>query len=356
MTHDWLTSESTISHRHKALGLLGSGTATCLTPLVTKCQMVLDQMAKDPTSRQGPKTIQEGILFDTGISLTRDYINHEMHVQDPDGFTICEPSAHKKVFRVPLVSLGPHHEWSADGHDKLTKLGFPIWGIRDKWSGKWLGLWVVPNNRLKVTIGYLYLLLVKKLGGMPMQSTTDCGSETTLMYALASALREYFSPNLDLDELPAHVFVKSLHNITIERGWLRLCLQWGDNVKVFWEAGSEIYNPTNQHHYELAQWLWPTLIQQELDELKDRMNCHTTRYDRNKKIPSGVSPDVAVSLCTEYAGENCLQPVNVDVVQQLMDDIGDDVLRFVPAEYADRAQEVFASLGVFNKMIPHLST
>jgi len=97
--------------------------------------------------------------------LSRDYINHEMHVQDPDGFTICEPSAHKKVFRVPLVSLGPHHEWSADGHDKLTKLGFPIWGIRDKWSGKWLGLWVVPNNRLKVTIGYLYLLLVKKLGG-----------------------------------------------------------------------------------------------------------------------------------------------------------------------------------------------
>lgn len=80
--------------------------------------------------------------------------------------------------------------------------------------------------------------------------------------------------------------------------------------------------------------------------MKDRMNCHTTRYDRNKKIPSGVSPDVAVSLCTEYAGENCLQPVNVDVVQQLMDDIGDDVLRFVPAEYADRAQEVFASLGV----------
>lgn len=88
-----------------------------------------------------------------------------MHVQDPDGFAIREPSASKKVFRVPLVSLGPHHEWSADGHDKLSKLSFLIWGICDKWSGKWLGLWVVPNNRLKVAIGYLYLSLVKKLGG-----------------------------------------------------------------------------------------------------------------------------------------------------------------------------------------------
>ena len=61
-------------------------------------------------------------------------------------------------------------------------------------------------------------------------------------------IREYFSPNLDIDELPAHVFLKSLHNITIERGWLRLRLQWGDNVKVFWAAGSEVYNPTNRHH------------------------------------------------------------------------------------------------------------
>jgi hypothetical protein len=88
-----------------------------------------------------------------------------MRAHDPDGFATRDPLAGRKVFRVPLVSLGPHHEWSADGHDKLSNLGFPIWGIRDKWSGKWLGLWVVPNNRLKAAIGYLYLSLVKKLGG-----------------------------------------------------------------------------------------------------------------------------------------------------------------------------------------------
>ena len=97
------------------------------------------------------------------------------------------------------------------------------------------------------------------------------------------------------------------------------------------------------------------------------MNCHATRYDRNKKLPSGVSPDVAIALCTEYGGEDCLQPVDINVVQQLMDDIGDDAIRFVPAEYANRAQNVFATLGVaklslenvwqvFTRMIPHLST
>jgi len=88
-----------------------------------------------------------------------------MRLQDEVGFELHEPHA-KKVQRVALVALGPHHEWSGDGHDKLATIGFPVWGMRDKWSGKWLGIWVVPNNRLKVTIAYLYLLLVHEFGGM----------------------------------------------------------------------------------------------------------------------------------------------------------------------------------------------
>lgn len=119
---------------------------------------------------------------------------------------------------------------------------------------------------------------------------------------------------------------------------------------------------------ELVQWLWPTLIQQELDEFKDRLNCHTTRFDSSKKIPSGVSPDVAFSLCTEYGGENCLQPVDVAVVRNLMEKIGgEELIRFVSIDYAAHAQAVFNTLGVskltfdniwevFSTMIPHLST
>lgn len=89
----------------------------------------------------------------------------EMWMQHPDGFVIHEPTSGKKIHRTPLVAIGPHHEWSADGHDKLLKPGFPIWGAHNKWSAKWLGLWVVPNNRLKVAIAYLYLSLIKRLGG-----------------------------------------------------------------------------------------------------------------------------------------------------------------------------------------------
>jgi hypothetical protein len=62
------------------------------------------------------------------------------------------------------------------------------------------------------------------------------------------SFREVFAPHLGLDELPAHRFLKSVHNITIERGWLRLRLQWGDNVRIFWDAGAGIYNASNPNH------------------------------------------------------------------------------------------------------------
>jgi hypothetical protein len=87
-----------------------------------------------------------------------------MRLHHPEGFALREPNA-KKVKHGVLTSLGPHHEWSADGHDKLMQIGFPVYGIRDKWSGKWLGLWVLPNNWYQASIAYLYLSLVAELGG-----------------------------------------------------------------------------------------------------------------------------------------------------------------------------------------------
>ena len=93
-----------------------------------------------------------------------DWSSEAMHELDPEAFTGHAPTA-KKIHHVPMVALGIHHRWSADGHDKLNKIGFPVWAIRDMWSGKWLGIWVVPDNRLKVVITYLYLSLIEEYSG-----------------------------------------------------------------------------------------------------------------------------------------------------------------------------------------------
>ncbi len=66
------------------------------------------------------------MLCSDALSLLeyRDWITNEMRVQDKDAFEAREPHS-RRVQRTPLVSLGIHHEWSGDGHDKLAAIGFP---------------------------------------------------------------------------------------------------------------------------------------------------------------------------------------------------------------------------------------
>ncbi|KAG1787291.1 uncharacterized protein HD556DRAFT_1247053, partial [Suillus plorans] len=126
----------------------------------------------------------------------------------------------------------------------------------------------------------------------------------------------------------------------------RVQVQWGDNVKIFWEAGEEIYNDMDPCQYDLVQWLWPWLIQQELDKLKHRLNTHTVQYNHDKLLLSGVSPNIAMSLHEDYGTKNCLQPVDRDVVKNLMEEIGgEDLVRFIGSEYSVAAQSIFNDLG-----------
>ncbi len=52
------------------------------------------------------------------------------------------------------------------------------------------------------------------------------------------------------DEIPAHRYVRSVHNIAIERSWLRLRLDFGDNMVQSFEKGEHmgIYKPADPDH------------------------------------------------------------------------------------------------------------
>lgn len=125
---------------------------------------MIDQMDKDPSRRQGVRTIQAKIAFDAKQHLPRDFISDVMHTHDNKGFTFHDPSS-KKIFQVAKVPIGIHERWAGDGHEKLYKIGFPIWAVVDDTTGKWIGVWVIPSNRMGYIIGYLFLCLVELFGG-----------------------------------------------------------------------------------------------------------------------------------------------------------------------------------------------
>jgi hypothetical protein len=66
-----ISSSATVARRFRDLGLKCAGAATKELPTEQRRQLVLDQMAKDPTRRQGPSMVKEAIAFNTGIHITR---------------------------------------------------------------------------------------------------------------------------------------------------------------------------------------------------------------------------------------------------------------------------------------------
>lgn len=176
-------------------------------PKLDATQLVLQQMDHDPSQHRGVANICHRIAMTDGVILTKTFVRDIMQLYDEDGFALWNPGS-KKVHCVAKVPLGIHERWSGDGHDKLYKIGFPIWAIVDDGTTTWLDAWVVPSNRMGYIIGYLFLCLVEKYGGkcnikyvvfityiltlligIPTQFTTDCGSETTQLYGLVNALR-----------------------------------------------------------------------------------------------------------------------------------------------------------------------
>ena len=108
----------------------------------------------------------------THLVTTRRLVRDIMHEHAPDGFDIRFPGKKVALIRRPLTAIGPFHEVSSDGHEKLGcqalamgEIGLPIYAYKDKWSDALLKISVVPNCRSAGAIGHLYLDLIEQIGG-----------------------------------------------------------------------------------------------------------------------------------------------------------------------------------------------
>lgn len=347
--HGIYISDRTVARRWREMGLVGSSKVNERRLLPGKVvQLVAEEMALDPAGRIGQNTMKKQIALRSGIHLTRQTVKDVQKLLDPEAAAARNPTAHQ-IRRVPLTSDGPNDVWCCDGHDKLTKYGFAIWGMRDKFSRKWLGLWVIPNNRIALVVAYLWLTVVRKSGGIPKQTSSDCGTENTVIYGFANALSAAFIPEDEIDK-PAHIFLRSVHHIPIERGWLDLRNDFGHNFPFFWEAGRPIYDETNPTHKELAMWLWPPILQKELDRFCDLANNRRVRKQNDKVLPSGVTPNTAYRFPDRFGGENCLQPVDINIVDEILRDLAPNVVIMtdwgVSPELAARAEQALAELHI----------
>ncbi|KAK7012499.1 hypothetical protein R3P38DRAFT_2550327 [Favolaschia claudopus] len=123
-------------------------------------QAILDEVEQDVTQNNGPRFVKDK-LKDKGIMVSRDAVHTTMLEHFPEGFNQRYPGRKKST---SLSAIGPYHEVSSDGHEKLAAgalkmggLGLPIYAYKDKWTAYLLKMNVVPNCRTVGAIGHLFL-------------------------------------------------------------------------------------------------------------------------------------------------------------------------------------------------------
>ncbi|KAJ7687071.1 hypothetical protein B0H14DRAFT_3101474 [Mycena olivaceomarginata] len=292
-------------------------------PREMAAQAIADEVDKDTAQQNGPNYVKSK-LKDKLIMVPRHTVRSVMHEWFPEGPEIRFPGHNKtKILRRPLSALGPFHEVSSDGHEKLgtqaLKMGdisLPIYGWKDKWTAYLLKLNVVPESRTNAVIGHLFLDFVEEIGGILLQATTNKGSETGWLYALQTALREVFAPNIDPDVYPSHAFVKSVHNTIIEAFWRWLHEKLGFNLKDHILRGQvdHIFIPMFPSiDRSLFNWIFPPLVQAELDD------------QQMKNMPSGHVPADVLEHPEFYGGINCRIEVPQDTVHLLREALSEEV-------------------------------
>ena len=109
------------------------------------------------------------------FALNRNSICKIMHDPDPQGIGFDQryPGVKKKnLMRGSLSAIGPFHEISADGHEKLSaqalqmgEIGLPIYGYKDKWADNIIKLSLIPDCQMAGALGHLFLNFVEEIGG-----------------------------------------------------------------------------------------------------------------------------------------------------------------------------------------------
>ncbi|KAG7530696.1 hypothetical protein FFLO_04866 [Filobasidium floriforme] len=277
----------------------------------------------DPQNTDSPARIAAA-LGSRGIHIARDMVRAVMKTHFPEGFDQRSRSATNKTSHNAVIqSYGPNDQLSIDGHDKLSSIGFPIYGMRDKFSRKWITLVAVPNNRTNVITSYLYLKTIRDMGGIPLQVTSDHGNEVMDIFGYQSALRETavapladLIAKLDIGVAPEpHRFLSSTRNITVERGWKPLVTKFNRKILVSTTnaIASGDYIVDNRSHRVIYLFLMAPLVLEELEMYKKAANCQVIRRQKGISLPSGMSANTAYTS----EGQDCLLRLSPDSLDQV---------------------------------------
>ena len=296
----------TLKNRYKSLGLRRRGVDFDETEIRTRIQQELD----GPGCLSGYRSVWHTLRRE-GYAIPRHSVETLLREMDPDG---CEMRRRHRLQRRTYVNPGPNFCWHTDGYDKLKPYGFPIHACIDGFSRKILWLKVTRTNNDPVIVARTYLEVVRENGGCPRKVRTDCGTENGVL----AAAQCYF-----MDDIESHIYGTSPHNQRMEAWWSfyrRSRATWWINFfKDLMEQS--VFTPGNDLQMECLWFCFSSLIQRDLDTVKDHWNTHLIRRSRHETV-SG-RPDELFYLPELHSAQDFKHPVSEEQCHYVLENYVD---------------------------------
>ena len=250
-----------------------------------------------------------------GLVVKQKTVLEFLREVDPAG---VERRCRYRLARREYYAPGPNWIYHVDGHDKLKRYGFAVYGGMDGFSRKIVWLYIATTNNNPEVIAYYYLKSIEKFGFTATLIRADNGTEACIMEDCHKFLRYKHSD--DFAGINSFLRGKSTHNQRIESYWRQFREKVGDfYINLFRSMEHENnLDVKSKLHIECLRFCFGELIQQEILWAKKEWNEHRVRnmISRNKK---GGIPNERFHWPEKFGAEDYKIPVNQEHVKYLLE-------------------------------------
>ncbi|RPB03860.1 hypothetical protein L873DRAFT_1786820 [Choiromyces venosus 120613-1] len=199
----------------------------------------------------------------SGIFVSQKQVQEAMKVVDPEGVASRAEAFGTQRKRKEFTVKGLNRVLSIDGHDKLSRFGFEIYGAIDAYSRYIAWCYVEISNRTAVLI------------------QSDKGTEMVLLAASHVTLRCANHPSLKFSEI--YCFGKSIKNQHIEAWWNLLTEGQTQEWKVYFaELENEGLFVGSDLDKSCLQFIYMEIIRSHIHRFIEIHNNHLIWHQRKR--------------------------------------------------------------------------
>ncbi|KAF7798226.1 hypothetical protein EIP86_009443 [Pleurotus ostreatoroseus] len=198
----------------------------------------------------------------------------------------------KGFVRKRFYAAGVNHIWAFDQHDKWKRFGLFFHLGTEPYSSYllWIRVWWTNSNPRFVMS--LYSNTIREVGGIPLLTQSDLGSENFGIANAQTSIRQYLEPALA--GTLQHKWMGKHNNVRPEISWKQFRLRWTPGFEALFDLGLDNgwYDPTNTLQLLIFRWLAIPFVQAELDAYRFRHNNSKKRANRHTFLPQGIPENI----------------------------------------------------------------